>query len=230
MDSKNELLLSIKEMRKNLKSDTDFCVKEMMNILEGITPFLDKETITRIKCSGCDNYAASFFPLSEDYWAVENSEYCHAKKLSLKNIKLMKLASCNEFSMKAQENTDDLVNHILEEDVKPFIANKKLYDRKFFTSFPLAFRVGHKPGKVCIEFGHMIDKIFEPFDATIHLVRRLDPGFGPEDSKKIAEVLKTGPAVVAKCGQQSRSMLDLDRILKGISEKRKIGTVNIQVI
>jgi hypothetical protein len=227
MDSNNELLLSIKEFRNSLKDDTHFRIKEMMDVLEGITPFLDKETIVRIKCSGCDNFATSFFPLSEDYWAVENSEYCHAKKMSLKNLKLMKLASCDEFSTKAQENLDDLMNHILEEDLKPSIADKKLYDKKFFNSFPVAFRVSHNPGKACIEFGHTLDKLFEPFNTTIHLIRRLDPGFGPEDSKRIAEVLKTGLAVVAKSSQQSRITLDLDRIIESISEKRKISTVNI---
>jgi hypothetical protein len=227
MDSKNELLLSIKEMRKNLKGDTDFRVIEMMDVLEGITPFLDRQTIIRIKCNGCDNFAASSFPLSGDHWAVENSEYCHAKKLSLKNLKLMKLASCNEFSLKAQEDMEALVNHVLEEDLKPFVADKKLYDRKLFASFPIAFRVRSNPSKACIEFGHITNNLFEPFDTTIHLVRRLDPGFGPENSNKIAEALKTGPAVAVNCSQQSRIMLDLDRILGDISAKRKMGIVSI---
>ncbi|MCJ7443754.1 MAG: hypothetical protein MUO26_04360 [Methanotrichaceae archaeon] len=226
MDNYSDLFLALKELKKNLKNGTDYRVVEMMEIFEGIAPFLDRQTIIRIKCSGCDNYAKASFPLSSDYWAVEKADYCHANIISLKNLKLSKLAICNKYSSETQESMKVLANSIIE-DLEPFVEVKTLYDRRHFASFSIDLRMICEPGKVCIEFGHKINDLFEPFGVIIHLVKRLDPGFGPENARRLAESLKTGSTIAVECSQQSRSMLDLDNILKDISAKHKLNIVYI---
>lgn len=226
MDSNSDLLLALKELKNKLKNGTDYRVVEVVEAFEGIAPFLDRQTIIRIKCSGCDNYAKASFPLSGDYWAVEKAAYCHANKMSLKNLKLLKLAICNKYSSEIQESMKILANSIVE-DLKSFVEAKKLYDRKLFASFPIDLRVICEPGKACIEFGHIINDLFEPFDVRIYLVKRLDPGFGPKNAQSLAESLKAGSPIAVECSQQSRTMLDLDNILKDISAKHKLNIVNL---
>ncbi len=71
MDNKNEILIAVREARRILGDCADFRVAEVLAILEGIAPFLDREVVIGLKCKGCDNYASSSFPLSKDFWVVE---------------------------------------------------------------------------------------------------------------------------------------------------------------
>lgn len=224
MENKNELLFAVREARKNLRDTEDFRVADMLAVFEGIAPFLDKETIIKIKCRGCDNYAPASFPLSHDFLAVDRSEYCHAKEASLKNLSALKLAGCPQYSRSAQEELLTLASTILEEDLRPAFVERKLYDRAKFASYSVAFRLEKSNGNVCIEFGRLTKDGFVSGDIKLYILRRLDPGFGAA-SQKIAENMKTGPVMVVAASAQTRRPLDIDYVLEWIAKKRKMDIV-----
>ncbi len=224
MDNKNELLFAVREARKNLRDTEDFRVADALAVFEGIAPFLDKETIMKMKCRGCDNYALASFPLSHDFLAVDKSEYCHAKDASLKNLSALKLAGCPEYSRSAQEELFALANTILEEDLRPAFAERKLYDRSKFASYRVAFRLEKSNGNVCIEFGRMTKEGFVSGEIKLFILRRLDPGFGAA-SQKIAETISVGPVMVVGGSLQTRRPLDIDYVLEWIAKKRKMDIV-----
>ncbi len=225
MDNKNEILFAVREARKILGECADFRVADVLAILEGVAPFLDKDVIIGMKCKSCDNYASSSFPLSKDFWAVDNSEHCHERDVSLKNLTALKLAGCPQYSCKEKEDLMNLGQAILEEDLRPGFCERKLYDRSKFASYDVAFRILSNPGNVCIEFGHTTDEGFACSDFRLFIVRRLDPGFGAEASQKISEALKTGPIMVVKASLQTRRQLDIDYVLEWIAKKRKMDIV-----
>lgn len=225
MENKNELLLAVREARKNLKDDVDFRAADMLAVFEGIAPFLDRETVLDMKCKGCDSYSCSYFPLSNDFWVVENQDYCHAKNLPLKHLSVLKMAGCTDYSQEAQKGLYDLVNSVLEEDLRPAFVERRLYDRNLFASYSVAFRVQKGNGNACIEFGHKSGEKFEGSDIKLHFVRRLDPGLGPAASERIAKGLKNGSAMVIEASQQTRRMLDIDYVLEWIAKKRKMDIV-----
>ena len=225
MDNKNEILIAVRDARRILGDCTDFRIAEVLVILEGIAPFLDREVVIGLKCKGCDNYASSSFPLSKDFWMVENSAHCHAKDVSLKNLTAIKLASCPQYSRAAQEELVNLGRAIMEEDLRPAFNERKLYDRSKFASYSVAFRLQSSPGSVCIEFGHKTDEGFACCDIQLYIVQRLDPGFGAENSQKVADALRNGPAMLVKASQQTRRQLDIDYLLEWIAKKRKMDIV-----
>jgi hypothetical protein len=225
MENKNELLFAVREARKNLKDDVDFRTADMLAVFEGIAPFLDWTTVLDMKCKGCDSYSCSHFLLSNDFWTVENQNYCHAKNLPLKHLSVLKIAGCADYSEEAQRDLTDLVNSILEEDLRPAFVERRLYDRNLFASYSVAFRVKKDNGNVCIEFGHKSGETFVESDIKLHFLRRLNPGFGPVASKRIAEAMKNGPALVVEASLQTRRMLDVDYVLEWIAKKRKMDIV-----
>jgi hypothetical protein len=227
MDSKNELLLAVKEARRNLEDGSYFRAAEMLGVLEGIAPFLDQETVIKMKCMGCDNFAHSSFPLSKDFWLVDNNEYCYAKRLSMKHLSILKIAGCMEYSNSVQAMLVNLANSILEEDLKPAFAERKLYNRNLFASYGVEFKVHQNPGNVCIEFGHKSNGNFVGSDIKLYLLKRLDPGFGPAASQKIAGTMKDRPIMVVGASQQTRRQLDIDYIPEWIAKKRKIDIVSL---
>ncbi len=225
MENKNELLLAIRDARKNLKSDVDFRAADMLAVFEGVAPFLDWTTVLNMKCKGCDSYSCSHFLLSNDFWTAEDEDYCHAKNLPLKHLSVLKMAGCTDYSKDAQNSLYDQVNAILEEDLRPAFIERKLYDRNLFASYSIAFRAQKENGNVCIEFGHKSGETFVGSDIKLHFLRRLNPGFGPEASKRIAEAMKSGPAMVVEASLQTRRMLDVDYVLEWIAKKRKMDIV-----
>ncbi len=225
MENKNELLYAVREARKCLKDDANFRAADMLAVFEGIAPFLDRETVVNMKCKGCDSYSQSSFPLSNDFWAVDNQDYCHAKKLSMKHLSIQKIVGCVDYSQNAQRELEDLVNSVLEEDLRPAFAERKLYDRNLFASYSVAFRVQKDVGNICIEFGHKLDGNFVESDIKLNFLRRLDPGLGPAASERIAGVMKSGPVMAVEASQQTRKMLDIDYVLEWIAKKRKMDIV-----
>jgi hypothetical protein len=208
MDNRNEILFAVREAKRNLGEGADFRVADALAILEGIAPFLNKEVVIGMKCKSCDNYASASFPLSRDFWAVDDSEYCHAKD------------SC--------VTTQDLISFgtaIMEEDLRPAFQERKLYDRSKFASYSVAFRLQSSPGKVCIELGHRTDEGFACSDIKLYIIRRLDPGFGAVATQKISEAMKSSPIMVVQSSLQTRRQLDIDYVLEWIAEKRKMDIV-----
>jgi hypothetical protein len=222
---KNEILSAVREAKRNLGVCADFRIADALVVLEGIAPFLDKEAVIGMKCKSCDNYASASFPLTNDFWAVDESEYCHAKEASLKNLTALKLAGCPVHSRKSQEELVALGKDILEEDLRPAFAERKLYDRSKFASYSVAFRLLPGRGNVCIEFGHITDEGFDCCDLKLYLLKRLDPGFGAEASRKIAEAMKSGHVLVVNASLQTRRQLDIDYVLEWIAKKRKMDIV-----
>jgi len=229
MENKNELLLAIRDARKNLKGDVDFRAAEMLAVFEGLAPFLDWTAVLNMKCKGCDSYSCAHFLLNNDFWAVEDQDYCHAKNLPLKHLNVLKIAGCTNYSKEASKDLCDLVNSILEEDLRPAFVERKLYDRNLFASYSVAFRVQKDSGNVCIEFGHKSGETFVGSDFKLHFLRRLNPGFGPAASKRIAEAMKghpkDNPTMVVEASLQTRRMLDVDYVLEWIAKKRKMDIV-----
>lgn len=227
MESRNEILLAVREARRNMGDRSDFRVRDALDVLEGIAPFLDKEAVISMKCKKCDHYASASFPLRNDFWAVDAAEYCHSKEASFKNITSLRLAACQEYSRTAQESLEALAGTILEEDLRPAFAERKLYDRCKFASYSISFSLQTEPGRVCIDFGHMTEEGFACCDLRLYILRRLDPGFEAEASEKIAEALRNGPAMVVKASTQTRRQLDVDYVLEWIAKKRGLDIVYI---
>jgi hypothetical protein len=225
MDNRNEILFAVREAKRNLGESADFRVADALAILEGIAPFLNKEVVIGMKCKSCDNYASASFPLSRDFWAVDDSEYCHAKDASLKNLTASKLAGCPQYSCQASLDLITLGTAIMEEDLRPAFQERKLYDRSKFASYSVAFRLQSSPGKVCIELGHRTDEGFACSDIKLYILRRLDPGFGAVASQKISEAMKGSPIMVVQSGLQTRRQLDIDYVLEWMAEKRKMDIV-----
>ncbi|MCX6673768.1 MAG: hypothetical protein NTY37_08325 [Methanothrix sp.] len=225
MDNRNEILFAVREARRNLGGAADFRVADALAILEGIAPFLDKEAVIGMKCKSCDNYASATFPLSRDFWAVDDSEYCPARDASLKNLSASKLAGCPQYSGQASLDLITLGTAIMEEDLRPAFQERKLYDRSKFASYSVAFRLQSSPGKVCIELGHRTNEGFACSDMKLYILRRLDPGFGAVASQKIFEAMKGGPIMVVQSSLQTRRQLDIDYVLDWIAEKRKMDIV-----
>jgi hypothetical protein len=227
MENKNALLFAVREARKNLKSDVDFRAADMLAIFEGVAPFLDWTSVLNMKCKGCDSYSCSHFLLSNDFWTVENQDYCHAKNLPLKHLSVLKMAGCTDYSQDAQRELSDLVNSVLEEDLRPAFVERRLYDRNLFASYSVAFRVQKDNGNVCIEFGHRSGETFVESDIKLRFLRRLNPGLGPAASERIAKAMKNGNSVamVVEASLQTRRMLDVDYVLEWIAKKRKMDIV-----
>ena len=225
MDNANEILSAVREAKKHIGAGADFRISDALDTLEGIAQFLDKEAITGLKCRNCDNYASCSFPLSGDFWAVDKNEYCHEKKTSLKNLNALKLAGCRQYSRQETEELLKLGQEILDEDLTTGFSDRKLYDRNKFASYSVAFRLLSYPGKICIEFGHLTDGGFTCSDIRLYIIKRLDPGFGDEASRKISEALKRGPVMVVKANMQIRRQLDIDYVLEWIAKKRKMDIV-----
>jgi len=225
MDNRNEILFAVREAKRNLGEAADFRVADALTILEGIAPFLDKEVVIGMKCKSCDNYATATFPLSRDFWAVDESEYCHAKDASLKNLTASKLAGCPQYSCQASRDLIALGTAIMEEDLRPAFQERKLYDRSKFASYSVAFRLQSSPGNVRIELGHRTNDGFACSDIKLYILRRLDPGFGAVASQKIFEATKSSPIIVVQSSLQTRRQLDIDYVLEWIAEKRKMDIV-----
>lgn len=225
MNNKHEILNAIREAKKHIGAGADFRITDVLDIMEGIAPFLEKEVIIGLKCKNCDSYASASFPLSNDFWAVDNNEYCHEKNTSLKNLNALKLAGCRQFSSQEKEELMKLGQEILDEDLKPGFKDRKLYDRNRFASYSVAFRLLSNPGNICIEFGHFTDGGFTCSDIRLYIIKRLDPGFGEEASRKISEALKRGPVMAVKANMQIRRQLDIDYVLEYIAKKRKMDIV-----
>ena len=225
MDNRNEILFAVREAERKLGEAADFRIADALAILEGIAPFLDKEAVIGMKCKSCDNYASALFPLSRDFWAVDDSEYCHARHASLKNLTASKLAGCSQYSCVATQDLITLGTAIMEEDLRPAFQERKLYDRSKFASYRVAFRLQSSPGNVCIELGHRTNEGFACSDIKLYILRRLDPGFGAVASQKISEVMKSGPLMVVQSSLHTRRQLDIDYVLDWIAEKRKMDIV-----
>jgi hypothetical protein len=225
MDNRNEILFAVRDARKFLGEAADFRVADALSILEGIAPFLNKEVVIAMKCKSCDNYAAATFPLSRDFWAVDDSEYCHVKDASFKNLTTSKLAGCPQYSCVASQDLITLGTSIMEEDLRPAFQERKLYDRSKFASYVVAFRLQSTPEKVCIELGHRTDEGFACGDIKLYILRRLDPGFGAVASQKISEAMKSNTIMVVQSSLQTRRQLDIDYVLEWIAEKRKMDIV-----
>ncbi len=225
MDNKMEILSAVREARKILGDGADFRVADALAILEGIAPFLGKEEIVGMKCRSCDHYATASFPLSRDFWMVDENEYCHSKEASIKNLTATKLAGCAQYSCQASRDLIDLGNTLIEEDLRPAFQERKLYDRSKFASYSVAFRLQSSPGKACIQLGHKTEEGFACGDIALYIIRRLDPGFGGAASQKISEAMKGSYIMVVKSGLQTRRQLDIDYVLEWIAKKRKMDIV-----
>jgi len=225
MDNRNEILFAVREARRNLGEAADFRVADALTILEGIAPFLTREIIIGMKCKSCDNYGAASFPLNRDFWAVDESEHCHAKDATLRNLTASKLAGCPQYSDQASQDLITLGTAIMEEDLRPAFQERKLYDRSKFASYSVAFRLQSSPGKVCIELGHRTDEGFACSDIRLYVLRRLDPGFGAVATQKISEAMNGSPIMVVQSSLQTRRQLDIDYVLEWIAEKRKMDIV-----
>ncbi len=221
-DNQGELLFAVKAAQQSLPEGVSPQMGEILAFIEGMAPFLSKDTLILIKCCSCDNYSPSFFPGEGDFGVVEPRAYCHAKKQPLSHLNLFTIAKCMEHSREAQKKLLELANSVVEEDLRPALADKKLYDRNAFASYDVDYRIIQERSMVCIEFGHKDDGDFVESGFKICILRRLDPGFD-EDTTKIKTVHKYGRSViVVMAARQIRRQMGIDEVLEGIAEKREM--------
>jgi len=220
----NELLLAVRDARRELQDGAKYRAEDMLDILEGLAGFLDREALVKMKCKTCDHYSRSSFSVPGDFTVVDPSEYCHARKISLPHLKIFRIAGCKEYSKDAQRELEDLAAAVLEEDLRPAFEERKLYDRQQFTSRTAEFRMGQDCGRACIEFGHMVDGEFVSAGIRLYILRRLDPGLGP-GTEKIAKVIRDRPVLAVAMSLQTRKMADIDYVLDWIAGKRKMDIV-----
>ena len=224
-DSQRELLFAVKAAEQSLPEGTSPTIWEVLAFVEGMAPFLDKETLIQLKCDSCDNYARSFFSGEGEFGVVVPRAYCHAKKQPLHHLSLFTIAKCPDHSQDDQRELFELAESVVAEDLRPALANKKLYDRNAFASYDVDYRIIQKRSMVCIEFGHDDDGNFVESGIKICILRRLDPGFG-EDSAKIKAVQTYGrPVMVVMAARQIRRQMDIDEVFERIAEKREMDIV-----
>jgi hypothetical protein len=227
-DDNNELLFAVKAVEQSLPKGTNYHMAELLAFIEGMAPFLDRDTLIDLKCQGCDNYATSFFPVEDDLDIVEAHEYCHAKKQMLHHQAFFTIAKCMEYSNEVQKELQEMAEAVVEEDLRPGLAGKKLYDRKLFASYDVELRIEPRVGEnVSIEFGHKANGDFVESGIWICLLRRLDPELC-EHSAKIVTVQNHGQTtMVVMIGRQIRRQLGVDAILEKIAETRDMDIVYI---
>jgi hypothetical protein len=221
-DVQGELLFAVKAAEQSLPEGASPQMGEILAFMEGMAPFLKKDTLIQIKCSSCDNYAPSFFPCEGDFSVVEPRAYCHAKKQPHNHLNLFTIAKCPEHSKEAQKRLLELANSVVEEDLRPALADRKLYDRNAFASYDVDYRIIPERSMICIEFGHDDDGDFVESGIKICILRRLDPGFG-EDAAEIKAVHKYGrPVMVVMASRHIRRQMGIDEIFERIAEKREM--------
>lgn len=221
----NDLISSVNAIKRCHDGREDRCIADAIIALEGIAPFLNKNTIVGIKCKKCDNYSSSSFPIAEDHCTIDNGDYCHVNRLTTDRLGTLTMAGCTQFSQKAQKDLESIACAILEEDLKPAFGDRKLYDKKRFASHKVSFRMSEAPGNVCIEFGYEFNDEFTPGDLKLYILRRLDPGFGPLASQKIAAILEDKPILFVAANKQTRRQMDIDYIMEWIAKKRNMDIV-----
>lgn len=172
-------------MVRGLQNSNSSCAQiiDMLEILEGLAPFLDKNRVIEIKCKNCDSYAPCFFPLEDDYDVIDTHAYCHKKGQPLHHLTFLSIAKCRDFSRKAQTEMADLANMLMEE-LRRALQGRKIYDHNEFANYPIAFELSHDSDRVTIQLGHISeDGAFVMGDAQVHLVRRPDPRLGSKASQ-----------------------------------------------
>ena len=224
-EDQEELLFAVKAAEQSLSGGVSHHMGEILGFVEGMAPFLNKETLIKIKCAICDHFSPSFFPGEGEYTVVELREYCHAKEQPLHHLNLFTIAKCAEHSREAQRRLLELAGSVVEEDLRPAFSGKKLYDRNAFASYHLEYRTVLERGRVCIEFGHQDDAGFVGGGIKVCILMRIDPGFG-KDSAKIKAVQTYGrPVMVVTAARQVRRQMEIDEVLMAIAKKREMEIV-----
>ncbi|MCX8206894.1 MAG: hypothetical protein N3G75_03580 [Methanothrix sp.] len=176
-----ELMFMVKGLQSTNSSSAQ--IIDMLEILEGLAPFLDKTKVIELKCKNCDNYAPCFFPLEDDYDVIDTHAYCHKKGQPLHHLTFLSIAKCRDFSRKAQMELADLAKRLMEE-LRSALRNMKIYDHNEFANYPIAFELSQDSDRVTIQLGHMSeDGAFVMGDARVLLVRRPDPRLGNKASQ-----------------------------------------------
>ncbi|MEM0498660.1 MAG: hypothetical protein QW781_04070 [Methanothrix sp.] len=177
----DELMFMVKGLQSTNSSSAQ--IIDMLEILEGLAPFLDKTKVIELKCKNCDNYAPCFFPLEDDYEVIDTHAYCHKKGQPLHHLTFLSIAKCRDFSRKAQIELADLARRLMEE-LRSALRDRKIYDHNEFANYPIAFELSQDSDRVTIQLGHMSeDGAFVMGDARVLLVRRPDPRLGNKASQ-----------------------------------------------
>jgi hypothetical protein len=225
MNTKDELLFAVKAAQHSLPPNANSGVIDILAFLEGMAQFLDKDTILEMKCRNCDNYAPSFFPIDKDFEVVDSHEYCHTKKQPFHHMTLFTIARCLDYSEDSQKEVLKFAEDIVDEELRPALEDRKLYDRHIFASYDVEYNVDTDNDKACIELGHKANGSFEGSGIKLYLLRRLDPGWGGA-SKEINEGIQYDrQVVVVSASHQMRRWMGLDDVLGSIAKKRKMDIV-----
>lgn len=177
----DELMFIVRGLQSTNNSSAQ--IIDMLEILEGLAPFLDKAKVIELKCKNCDSYAPCFFPLEDDYDVIDTHAYCHKKGQPLHHLTFLSIAKCRDFSRKAQMELVDLAKSLMEE-LRYTLRGRKIYDHNEFANYPIAFELSQDSDKVTIQLGHMSeDGTFVMGDAHVILARRPDPRLGSKASR-----------------------------------------------
>lgn len=177
----DELMFMVKRLQS--KNSSSAQIIDMLEILEGLAPFLDKTKVIELKCKNCDNYAPCFYPLEYDYDVIDTHAYCHRKGQPLHHLTFLSIAKCRDFSRKAQLELADLAKRLMEE-LRHALRDRKIYDHNEFANYPIALELSQDSDIVTIQLGHQSeDGAFVMGDARVLLVRRPDPRLGNKASQ-----------------------------------------------
>ncbi|MBN1323168.1 MAG: hypothetical protein JW986_04100 [Methanotrichaceae archaeon] len=223
-EGKDELQFIVRAAQQGLPEGLNHRIGDILSFVEGMAPFLDKETIMKMKCRECDEYASSYFPLGDEYDVVDSHEYCHEKAMPFHHLSLFAIAKCTAYSKERQIHLERLALDLVEE-LHSLLVDKKLYDRRTFACFPIDFQATPHGRGVFIELGHTGEDGFSGSGIRLHLLERLDPGFGPFSSEIERSLAKGESTLVAEASNAARRALDLDRILGRMAERRKMNIV-----
>lgn len=218
-----ELLFMIKGIQQ--RNGVSAQIIDLLEILEGLAPFLDRSTIIELKCKNCDSYAPCFFPMDDDYDVVDTHAYCHKKGKPLHHLTLLSIAKCMEFSRKAQIDMAELARSILAE-LRVMLKDKKVYDHYEFANYPLDFGLSYDSEKATIKLGHRsADGAFVVGDAQIHLVRRADPRMGKKASQIGKALHNSDVILLVEASKSAMKHLGLKEAVDKVAANRKIPVI-----
>jgi hypothetical protein len=224
MGSQDELLFVVKAALASLPQGSSHQLAEALAFLAGMAPFMNKETVLKLKCRSCDYYSPSFFPIEEDLGVVDSHEFCHLKQLALHHLSLFSAAKCLAYTQEVQQELHLLAETIVNEDLRPEMAGKRFYDRSSFATFDPDYQVCLDGQRIYIELGHKKADHFQPGGVRLYLLQRLDPGFGTS-SKDIARAIKRGRVMAVEAPGAMKFSLDLHAILEQVGRKRRMDIV-----
>ncbi|HOT07576.1 MAG: hypothetical protein A4E45_01643 [Methanosaeta sp. PtaB.Bin039] len=216
MKTNEELLFVVKNAQASLPEGMNHRINDILAFVEGMAPFLEKDTVVTMKCRTCDHYSSCFFPLENDFGVVDRHAYCHQKKMPIHHLTLLAVAKCLNHSMEGQTEAQNLAISLAEIDLKPALKDRKHYDRQTFANFPVELDLRKEGERLVLQVGHRAGDEFVNGDIRMTVLRRSDPSFGSSTPR----VDPPGLALAVEGPKTSLRQLGLEDVLEKSARER----------